>query len=119
MALPQHLKDLAAQVSNWGRWGAADRRGTINLIDAAAVPRGIAAARQGRVTRRFATRSRRCRIRRSRPILRSNGGMTRTSTCGNAIPDASAASEVTDQRFAGRDAEDPTKMVGMTAKALS
>ena len=49
MALPQHLKDLAAQVSNWGRWGTADRRGTINLIDAAAVQRGIAAARQGRV----------------------------------------------------------------------
>jgi kynurenine formamidase len=49
MALPQHLKDLAAEVSNWGRWGADDRRGTLNLIDHAAVTRGIAAARQGRV----------------------------------------------------------------------
>jgi kynurenine formamidase len=43
------LKDLAAQVSNWGRWGADDRRGTINLIDAAAVQRGITAAKQGKV----------------------------------------------------------------------
>ena len=49
MALPQHLKDLAAQVSNWGRWGADDRRGTLNLIDHAAVARGVAAARQGKV----------------------------------------------------------------------
>lgn len=49
MALPPHLKELAAKVSNWGRWGADDRRGTLNLIDAAAVRRGIAAARQGKV----------------------------------------------------------------------
>ena len=48
MALPPHLKELAARVSNWGRWGADDRRGTLNLIDAAAVARGVAAARQGR-----------------------------------------------------------------------
>lgn len=49
MALPPHLKELAAQVSNWGRWGADDRRGTINLIDTAALQRGVAAARQGKV----------------------------------------------------------------------
>jgi len=49
MALPPHLKELAAKVSNWGRWGADDRRGTLNLIDQAAVARGVAAARQGRV----------------------------------------------------------------------
>lgn len=48
MPLPDHLRELAARVSNWGRWGAEDRRGTLNLIDAAAVARGIAAARQGR-----------------------------------------------------------------------
>jgi kynurenine formamidase len=47
MALPQHLRDLAARVSNAGRWGADDRRGTLNLIDAAAVQRGLAAARTG------------------------------------------------------------------------
>lgn len=48
MALPQHLRDLGARVSNWGRWGADDRRGTLNLIDTAATARGVAAARQGR-----------------------------------------------------------------------
>ena len=48
MALPDHLKQLAAKVSNTGRWGADDERGTLNLIDTAAVLRGVAAARQGR-----------------------------------------------------------------------
>lgn len=49
MALPDHLRALAARVSNAGRWGADDERGTLNLIDAAAVRRGVAAARDGRV----------------------------------------------------------------------
>jgi kynurenine formamidase len=49
MALPDHLRDLAARVSNTGRWGPDDQRGTLNLIDTAAVLRGIGAARQGRV----------------------------------------------------------------------
>ena len=49
MALPDELKDLAARVSNWGRWGPDDRRGTLNLIDEAAVRRGAAAVRSGRV----------------------------------------------------------------------
>lgn len=48
MALPTELKELAAKVSNWGRWGPDDQRGTVNLIDQAAVLRGLAAARQGR-----------------------------------------------------------------------
>jgi kynurenine formamidase len=48
MALPDHLQQLAARVSNAGRWGADDERGTLNLIDEAAVRRGVAAARQGR-----------------------------------------------------------------------
>lgn len=48
MALPDHLRQLAAKVSNTGRWGPDDQRGTLNLIDAAAVARGVAAARQGR-----------------------------------------------------------------------
>jgi hypothetical protein len=26
MALPPHLKDMAARVSNWGRWGDDDQR---------------------------------------------------------------------------------------------
>lgn len=48
MALPDHLQQLAAKVSNTGRWGPDDQRGTLNLIDAAAVLRGAAAVRQGR-----------------------------------------------------------------------
>ena len=38
MALPDHLKALAARVSNRGRWGTGDERGTLNFIDAAATP---------------------------------------------------------------------------------
>ena len=48
MPFPQHILDLGVKVSNWGRWGADDRRGTLNLIDAAAVQRGISAARTGK-----------------------------------------------------------------------
>jgi kynurenine formamidase len=47
VALPPELKALAAEVSNWGRWGDDDERGTVNLIDAAAVARGVAAVRTG------------------------------------------------------------------------
>jgi kynurenine formamidase len=47
--LPEELVQLAARVSNWGRWGADDQQGTLNLVDEDAVRRGIAAARQGRV----------------------------------------------------------------------
>jgi kynurenine formamidase len=47
MSLPADLRALGAEVSNWGRWGAADEIGTLNLIDAAAVQRGVAAARTG------------------------------------------------------------------------
>ena len=47
MALPPDLLALAAEVSNWGRWGDDDEVGTLNLIDDAAVTRGLAAARTG------------------------------------------------------------------------
>jgi kynurenine formamidase len=47
MALPPELQALATEVSNWGRWGADDELGTLNLIDDAAVARGLAAARTG------------------------------------------------------------------------
>ena len=47
MSLPEAVRAVAAQVSNWGRWGSADELGTLNLIDAAAVRRGVAAARTG------------------------------------------------------------------------
>jgi kynurenine formamidase len=46
--LPPELAALAARVSNRGRWGDDDQRGTLNLIDAAAIRRGAAAVRQGR-----------------------------------------------------------------------
>jgi kynurenine formamidase len=46
-ALPAEVRALADQVSNWGRWGADDELGTLNLIDAAAVRRGAAAVRSG------------------------------------------------------------------------
>lgn len=46
--LPDHLRDLAARVSNRGRWGDDDERGTLNLIDAEAIRRGAAAVRQGK-----------------------------------------------------------------------
>lgn len=46
--LPKELKDLAARVSNRGRWGADDQRGTLNLLTPEAVRRGAAAVRQGR-----------------------------------------------------------------------
>jgi kynurenine formamidase len=47
--LTPELRNLARRVSNWGRWGADDQRGTLNLVTDAVVRRGIAAARQGRV----------------------------------------------------------------------
>ncbi len=47
MPLPEELHELARRVSNWGRWGADDERGTLNLIDAAAVQRGVACVRKG------------------------------------------------------------------------
>lgn len=47
MPLPQELKDLAARVSNWGRWGADDQRGTLNFITPDAVRRGTAAVQRG------------------------------------------------------------------------
>jgi len=47
MSLPAELRALGAEVSNWGRWGEADEVGTLNLVDDAAVRRGLAAARTG------------------------------------------------------------------------
>jgi kynurenine formamidase len=44
---PEFL-ELAEQVSNWGRWGADDEIGTLNLVDAAAVARGAACVRTGK-----------------------------------------------------------------------
>lgn len=48
MALPAELAELAAKVSNWGRWGDADELGTLNLVDDAARLRAAACVRTGR-----------------------------------------------------------------------
>jgi kynurenine formamidase len=48
MPLTEALRELSARVSNWGRWGDDDERGTLNLITAEAVRRGVAAVRNGR-----------------------------------------------------------------------
>ncbi len=47
MPLTDELRELAARVSNWGRWGPDDQRGTLNLVDEVAVRRGAAAVRRG------------------------------------------------------------------------
>src|SRR6266436_4407577 len=41
MPLPAELKQLAKRVSNWGRWGTNDQRGTVNFIPPEAVRRGV------------------------------------------------------------------------------
>jgi kynurenine formamidase len=47
MPLDEEQRALAARLSNWGRWGPDDQRGTLNLIDADATRRGAAAVRRG------------------------------------------------------------------------
>ena len=46
-SIPPSFTELAARVSNWGRWGPDDQVGTLNLIDQAARLRGVAAVRDG------------------------------------------------------------------------
>lgn len=48
MTLSEDFLELAARVSNWGRWADDDERGTLNLIDADAVRRGAACVRSGK-----------------------------------------------------------------------
>src|SRR3954447_4924968 len=47
MALPEELQELARRVSNWGRWGSDDERGTLNFVTPDAVLRGVACVRRG------------------------------------------------------------------------
>lgn len=47
MTVLDRVRELATEVSNWGRWGDDDERGTVNLIDAEAVRRGSAAVVDG------------------------------------------------------------------------
>ena len=48
MSLSDDFLELATRVSNWGRWGDDDERGTLNLIDADAVRRGAGCVRTGK-----------------------------------------------------------------------
>lgn len=43
------LREIAQRVSNWGRWGADDERGTVNFIDAAKIRDAASLVRRGRV----------------------------------------------------------------------
>jgi kynurenine formamidase len=45
----EQVRALARKVSNWGRWGAEDERGTINFITAEVVRRAAACVRRGQV----------------------------------------------------------------------
>ena len=48
MALPPEFHELAKKVNNWGRWGADDERGTLNLITDSVVQRAAGCVRSGR-----------------------------------------------------------------------
>lgn len=48
MPYPPEFHELAEQVKNWGRWGADDELGTLNLVTPEVVRRGVAAAKTGK-----------------------------------------------------------------------
>ena len=48
MPMPEQFTELAQRVNNWGRWGAADERGTLNLITPDAVVRAAKLVRTGK-----------------------------------------------------------------------
>jgi kynurenine formamidase len=48
MALPAEVKELAARVRNWGRWGADDEIGTLNLLTGDVVKAAAAEIATGR-----------------------------------------------------------------------
>ncbi len=48
MTLPAEFRALAKSVNNWGRWGDADERGTLNLITADVVRRAVGLPRVGK-----------------------------------------------------------------------
>lgn len=47
MALPDEFHEMAKHVNNWGRWGAADELGTLNLITPGVVRAAAAEVRDG------------------------------------------------------------------------
>ncbi|MFC5721768.1 cyclase family protein [Streptomyces gamaensis] len=48
MPMPPEFREIAKRVNNWGRWGADDERGTLNLIDDEVVRGAVATVRTGR-----------------------------------------------------------------------
>ncbi|MCX4675117.1 cyclase family protein [Streptomyces sp. NBC_01433] len=48
MSLPAEFHEIAKRVNNWGRWGAGDETGTLNLITDAVVREAAATVRTGR-----------------------------------------------------------------------
>ncbi|MFJ5777617.1 cyclase family protein [Streptomyces sp. NPDC093094] len=48
MTLPAEFHDIAGRVNNWGRWGADDEIGTLNLITGEVVRAAAACVRTGR-----------------------------------------------------------------------
>ena len=48
MPVPAEFTEVAARVRNWGRWGADDEIGTLNLVDDEARRRGVASVVSGR-----------------------------------------------------------------------
>jgi kynurenine formamidase len=48
VTLPEAFLALAKSVNNWGRWGADDERGTLNLITDDVVRRAVATVRSGK-----------------------------------------------------------------------
>ena len=48
MTLPAEFHAIAERVNNWGRWGAADEIGTLNLVTDDVVRAAAAEIRSGR-----------------------------------------------------------------------
>lgn len=49
--MPEDFYDVARRVSNWGRWGRDDQRGTLNLITPEVIKRAAASVLQGKIFR--------------------------------------------------------------------
>jgi kynurenine formamidase len=45
----QKLREIARKVSNWGRWGGEDERGTLNFVTAEKIRQAAACVKRGRV----------------------------------------------------------------------
>ena len=61
------IRELGQSVSNWGRWGPEDERGTTNLITPAALVAAARLVRQGNLFDRFATIAAACGL----PVVRT------------------------------------------------